>query len=57
MLRSDLCDYSDAYIVVKRRIDLLAAPANEMKIIKLRTMLRLKIMLHLDHAFQKLTVH
>ena len=29
MLRSDLCDYSDAYIVVKRVIDLLAAAANE----------------------------
>ena len=29
MLRSDLCDYSDAYIVVKETIDLLAAAANE----------------------------
>ena len=29
MLRSDLCDYSDAYIVVKGKIDLLAAAANE----------------------------
>ena len=29
MLRSDLCDYSDAYIVVKGVIDLLAAAANE----------------------------
>ena len=27
MLRSDLCDYSDAYIVVKGTIDLLAAAA------------------------------
>ena len=26
MLRSDLCDYSDAYINVKRTRDLLAAP-------------------------------
>ena len=25
ILRSDLCDYSDTYIVVKRTIDLLAA--------------------------------
>ena len=24
MLRSDLCDYSDAFIVVKRKVDLLA---------------------------------
>ena len=29
MLRSDLCDYSEAYIVVKGTIDLLADDANE----------------------------
>ena len=29
MLRSDLCDYNDAYIVVKATIDFLAAAANE----------------------------
>ena len=29
MLRSDLCDYSDAYIVVKGTIDLLADDANK----------------------------
>ena len=29
MLTSDLCDYSDKYIVVKRTIDLLATAANE----------------------------
>ena len=29
MLRSDLCDYSDVYIVVKGIIDLVAAAANE----------------------------
>ena len=29
MSRSDLWDYSDAYIVVKRTIDLLAGAANE----------------------------
>ena len=29
MLRSDLCDYSDAYIVAKGTIDLLAAAANK----------------------------
>ena len=29
MLRSDLCDYHDAYIVVRGTIDLLAAAANE----------------------------
>ena len=29
MLRSDLCDYSDAYIVVKGKRDLLANYENE----------------------------
>ena len=29
MLRSDLCDYSDTYLVVKGTIDLLADDANE----------------------------
>ena len=29
MLRSDLCDYSDAYIVLKGTLDLLAAAINE----------------------------
>ena len=29
MIRSDLCDYSNAYIVVKRTLDLLAANANK----------------------------
>ena len=29
MLRSDLCDYSDAYTVVKGTIDILVAAANE----------------------------
>ena len=28
MLRSDLCDYSDVYIMVKGTIELLAAAAN-----------------------------
>ena len=55
MLRSDLCDYSDAYIVLKVTIDLLAGAANEND--KFQKMLRLKIVFHLDHAFQKLTVH
>ena len=54
MLRSDLCDYSDAYIIGKGTINLLTAVANEM--IKLRKMLPLKIMPHLDNAFQKFMV-
>ena len=29
MIRSDLCDYSDAYIFVKETIDLLPAAQNE----------------------------
>ena len=29
MLRSNLCDYNNAYIAVKRKIDLLGAAANE----------------------------
>ena len=29
MLRSDLCDYSDEYIVVKWKIILLASASNE----------------------------
>ena len=29
MLRSNLCDYSDAYVVVKGAKDLLAVAANE----------------------------
>ena len=28
MLKSDLCDYSDAYIIVKGTTDLLATAAN-----------------------------
>ena len=55
MLTSYLWDYSDAYIVVRATMDLLAAVSNEM--IKLRKMLHLKTMLHLDHAFQRLKVH
>ena len=55
MLRSVLCDYSDAYIVVKGTIDLLAAAVNEND--KAAKILRLKMILHLDHAFQKLKVH
>ena len=44
--RSDLCYNSDAYVFVL-----------QMKMIKLPKMLHLKIILHLDHASQKLTVH
>ena len=49
MLRSDLCDFSDAYIVVKGTIT--AVRPNDAKKIKQQ---HLKIMHHLSIAFQKL---
>ena len=49
MLRSDLCDFSDAYIVVKGTIT--AVRLNDAKKIKQQ---HLKIMHHLSIAFQKL---
>ena len=55
MFRSDLCDYSDAYIVVKGQIDLSPAATNEND--KAEKNVAFKTMRHLDHAFQKLTVH
>ena len=55
MLRSYLYDYSDAYIVVIGTADLLSAAANEND--KAEKLLPLKIMLHSNHALQKLTLH
>ena len=49
MLTSDLCDYSDAYIVVKGTVTVLRPNAA-----KKTQMLHLKIMHHLSTAFQKL---
>ena len=46
MLRADLCNFSDAYIVVKGVIT-VTEPENETKA------LHLKIMRHLSTAFQK----
>ena len=53
ILRSDLCDFSDAYIVGKGDILLKAivVPINEIKT------LNLKAMHHLSTAFQKLMVY
>ena len=48
MLRSDLCEYSDAYIVVEGRI---IVEGNMLKQ-EIRSSSS-KIMLHLDHAYQK----
>ena len=50
MLRSDLCDYSDVYIVVKGRISATGTNAAN----KSNKKLTLRIMLCLDHAYQKL---
>ena len=53
MLRSDLCDYSDAYLVVKVTLDPGIAGNNAMT----KKMLYLKIMLSLGDAYQKLITH
>ena len=55
MLSSDFCDYSNAYIVVKGTIDLLAAAANEN--IKARKGFAFKNTFHLGCAYQKLSTH
>ena len=57
MLRSDLCDYSDVYIVAKGTIDLSVDAANENHKVEKYFFFKKKIMLHLYQAFQKLTVH
>ena len=46
MLRLDLCDYSDAYIVVKGIINIMTTGNTNVD----KKKLYLKIMLHLDHA-------
>ena len=53
MLRSDLCGYSDTYIVVKRTIGLLADAATENQ----KSEKDLAFKNNLDQAFQKLAVH
>ena len=57
MLRSDLCDFSDAYIVLKGGI--AANDPDNAKKIKNKEIkaLHLKIMHHLSIAFQKVMVH
>ena len=49
MLRSELCGYSDAYIVAKETITVLRPNTT-----KKTKVLHLKIMYHLSIAFQKL---
>ena len=53
MLRSDLCDFSDAYIVIKGDIT-VTEPDNAKKKNKQTKVLHLKTMHHLSTAFQKL---
>ena len=53
MLRSDLCDYSDAYIAMKGTIDLLAAAANEND----KAQRDVAFKNNLDHEFQNLTIY
>ena len=53
MLRSDLCNYGDAYIVVKGRISVTGYEnANRKNINQLS-----RIMLRLDHVYQKSITH
>ena len=52
MLRLDLCDFSDAYIVVKGDIA-VTKPNNA----KRKKALHLKIMYHLSTAFQRSMVY
>ena len=52
MLRSNFCDYSDTYIVVKGEIT--AAGTNNAK---KRNKRLSRIMLHLDHQYQNLITH
>ena len=52
MLRSDLCDYDKAYIVLKGRIS-VTSTNNANKINKKLS----RIILHLDHVYQKLIAH
>ena len=53
MLRSDLCDFNDAYTVVKGNIIL---EGDNMMLISKIKILHLKIMHHLLIAFQKIMV-
>ena len=46
MLRSDLCEYSDVYILVKAKTNVTTAANTDID----RKMLYLKIMHHLDHT-------
>ena len=53
MLRTNLCDYSDVYIVVNGTIDLLAANQND----KGQKDVALKTTLHLGQTYHKIVFH
>ena len=53
MLRSNLCDYSDVYIAVNGRINVRSTNDDNKRYKKLI----FRIMLHLDHAYQKSIIH
>ena len=58
MLRSDLCDYNDAYIAVKGIVNVSAtAGANNIRDKKSMPLAFKKIMHHLFLAFQKQMVY
>ena len=52
MIRSDLCDYNDAYIIVKR-VRTVEGTAMTMLTKEIK-ILPSRIMLHLNHVYQKL---
>ena len=54
MSRSDFCDYSDGYIVMKRTTDLGVVGNNAMT---LKRCCIYKLMLHSGHAYQKSITH
>ena len=54
MIRSDLCDYSDAYILVKGTITVEGDDDDDTKEIENYP---LRIMHHLDHAYKKSITH
>ena len=53
LLRSDMCDYRDAYLGVKRTITVQGPNVNDWT----DGILTLKIKIHLDNAFQTLITH
>ena len=57
MLRSSLCDYSDAYIDVQRTIGFLADAANENDNAEKDVAFKNNAPFHTFQTFQKLTVH